>query len=137
MSEDAQPHVSDEFRSSMKEWMDIKKVIKEARASLKKLTDREKNLATFLKGFMKSNKIDTCNLRKGKVKYSSKQGKKAITKKTIEEGLVEFFDGDHERAKAAIECIERKRELKDTQTLRVSGLKSKGDDTSDSPPQSP
>lgn len=137
MSEESAAHISDEFRSSMKEWIEIKKIIKEARASLKKLTDREKNLATFLKGFMKSNKIDTCNLRKGKVKYTSKQGKKAITKKTIEQGLLEFFDGDKGRADAAIECIERKREIKDTQSLRVSGLKNKTDDTSESPPSSP
>lgn len=135
--ERSEPHISDEYRSSMKEWVDIKNVIKSATADLKKLRDREKNLNTFLKGYMKANKIDTCNLRKGKVKCSTKQSRGAVTKKTIQEGLFEFFDGDEERTKAAIECIERKRAVKETTSLRLTGLKVPADESSESTPASP
>ena len=49
----------------------------------KTMNDREKNLKTYIKGFMKSNKIDQCNLSKGKVSLSTKASKKALSRQTL------------------------------------------------------
>ena len=114
-----------EFRTAMKEWIELKGVLTNARKDLKGLNDREKNLKTYIKGFMKSNKIDQCNLRKGKVALSTKAAKKGINKDTIERGLHAFFEGDEGRVSAAIEAIQENREVTERQVLTLSGLKDK------------
>ena len=115
--------LSDEFKDSMKEWVDLKNVIKNARADIKTMNDREKNLKTYIKGFMKSNRIDQCNLRKGKVSLSTKASKKAITADTIKKGLSAFFEGDEHRTTACFDAIQESREVTERQVLTLSGLK--------------
>lgn len=115
--------LADEFKNAMKEWVELKKVITEARKDLKSLSDREKNLKTYIKGYMKSTKIDTCNLRKGKVSLNVKQSKKAINAKTIEDGLMKFFENDIERTQAAIGAIQDSREVTERETLSLRGIK--------------
>ena len=122
---DNQPtELPDEFKLAMKEWIDIKQVITGASKDLKGLRDRERNLKTYLKGFMKANKLDACNTRGGaKVSYSAKPSKKGITKKTIEVGLLAYFGGDEGKARDAIIKIEESREEIERQTLSLRGLK--------------
>tara|TARA_R110002074_G_scaffold8841_4_gene35790 strand:- start:2344 stop:2721 length:378 start_codon:yes stop_codon:yes gene_type:complete len=115
--------LAQEFKDAMKEWVELKKVITEARKDLKGLSDRERNLKTYIKGYMKSTKIDTCNLRKGKVSLNIKQAKKAINTKTIEDGLMKFFDNDTGRTTAAIESIQDSREVTERETLSLRGIK--------------
>ena len=115
--------LAQEFKDAMKEWVELKKVITEARKDLKGLSDRERNLKTYIKGYMKSTKIDTCNLRKGKVSLNIKQAKKAVTAKTIEQGLMRFFENDVERTQAAIEAIHDSREVTERETLSLTGIK--------------
>ena len=115
--------LTDEFKNSMKEWVDLKTVLTSARADIKTMNDREKNLKTYIKGFMKSNKIDQCNLRKGKVSLSTKASKKALTADTIKKGLAAFFEGDEHRIVAAFEAIQDNREVTERQVLTLSGLK--------------
>tara|TARA_R110002074_G_scaffold319943_2_gene490371 strand:+ start:2356 stop:2742 length:387 start_codon:yes stop_codon:yes gene_type:complete len=114
-----------EFRGAMKEWIDLKQVLTNARKDIKALNDREKNLKTFIKGFMKSNKIDTCNLKRGKVSLSTKSTKKGMSKDTIERGLTSFFDGDEHRVTSALEAIHENREVTERQVLSLTGLKRK------------
>ena len=122
--ENPQTDLPDEFKLAMKEWIDIKQVITGASKDLKGLRDRERNLKTYLKGFMKANKLDACNTRGGaRVSYNAKHAKKGITKKTIEQGLLEFFGGDHAKTSAALEAIENNREEVERQTLSLRGLK--------------
>ena len=114
----------DEFKMAMKEWIELKKVITGASKDLKGLRDRERNLKTYIKGFMKANKIDACNTRGGaKVSYNSKASKKGITKKTITDGLLKFFNGDQEKTQSALDSIEQSRESTERQTLTLKGLK--------------
>ena len=115
--------LAQEFKNAMKEWVELKRVITEARKDLKGLSDREKNLKTYIKGYMKSTKIDTCNLRKGKVSLNVKQSKKAINAKTIEEGSMKFFENDIERTQAAIGAIQDSREVTERETLSHRGIK--------------
>ena len=116
------PQLSPEFRTAMKEWTELKKVISTAQKDVKSLKNREKDLNLFIKGYMKSQKIDQCNLKKGKVKFSVKESKKGINKDTMKAGLLTFFDGDEQRTSAALEAIENARETRELQSLRVTGL---------------
>jgi|TARA_R110000851_G_scaffold182392_4_gene331535 hypothetical protein len=125
MDDDNTPgELTDEFKNSMKEWVDLKTVLKNARGDIKIMNDREKNLKTYIKGFMKSNKIDQCNLRKGKVSLSTKASKKSLTADTIKKGLAAFFEGDEHRIIAAFDAIQDNREVTERQVLTLSGLKS-------------
>ena len=124
MEDDNTPgELTGEFKDSMKEWVELKTVLKNARTDLKTMNDREKNLKTYIKGFMKSNKIDQCNLRKGKVSLSTKSSKKALTADTIKKGLAAFFEGDEHRIVAAFDAIQDNREVTERQVLTLSGLK--------------
>lgn len=119
----------DEFKSAMKEWIDLKQVITGASKDLKGLRDRERNLKTYLKGFMKANKLDACNTRGGaKVSYRSKTAKKAVNKNTIVTGLMAYFNNDQEKVQAAYQAIEDAREETDRQTLSLTGLKKKDEE---------
>lgn len=114
----------DEFKNAMKEWIDLKQVITGASKDLKALRDRERNLKTYLKGFMKANQLDACNTRGGaKVSYRSKPAKKAVNKNTIVSGLMSYFQNDQDKAQAAFQSIEDAREETDRQTLSLTGLK--------------
>lgn len=119
----------DEFKVAMKEWIELKKVITETQKDMKGLRDRERNLKTYIKGFMKANKLDACNTRGGaKVKYAAKPGKKGITKKTIQDGLLRYFDGDEGRTQAALDAIESSREDTERQVLSLTGLKKRDEE---------
>jgi len=120
--------LSDEFKAAMKEWVELKNTLEDARKDMKGLNTREKNLKTYIKGVMSSQKIDTCNLRKGKVSLKKKTSKKAITKETIEKGLLAFFDGDDQRTQAAIESINSHRETVESEVLSATGLKTKAEE---------
>ena len=114
----------EEFRTSMKEWIELKKVITGASKDLKGLRDRERNLKTYIKGFMKANKLDACNTRGGaKVSYAMKPAKKGITNNTIMKGLLTYFDGDENKTKDALSAIDNCREDVERQTLTLRNLK--------------
>lgn len=97
--------ISDDFRKAMTEWVELKKQLTEARKDMKVLTDREKELKEFLKGFMKEQKIDTVNLKKGKVSLKTSKRKGTLTKKAVEAGLTHFFGGDETKVESAMNAI--------------------------------
>lgn len=97
--------VSEEFRKAMTEWVELKKQLTEARKDMKVLTDREKELKEFVKGFMKEKKIDTVNLKKGKVTYKNSKRKGTFTKSAVQTGLTQYFSGDEARVEGAMNSI--------------------------------
>lgn len=97
--------VTEEFRKAMAEWVELKKQLTEARKDMKVLTDREKELKEFIKNSMKTQQIDTVNLRKGKVSLKTSKRKGTLTKKAVEEGLTNFFGGDEAKVESALNAI--------------------------------
>ena len=115
--------ITNEFRNSMSEWVDLKKQLAEARKDMKILNSKEKELKKFIMGFMGSNKIDNINLKKGKVSYKSGQKTGSMTKKTVESGLDIYFNGDEVKVEGAMNCINDNRVVSDTETITLSGTK--------------
>ena len=113
--------VSDEFRKSMAEWVELKKQLTEARKDMKVLTNREKELKEFLKGFMKEQKIDTVNLKKGKVTLKSSKRKGTLTKKAVETGLTHFFGGDETKVESAMNAIYDNIEAVESDNISLTG----------------
>ena len=89
----------------MGEWVEHKKQLAEARKDMKVLADREKQLKTFVKDFMKEQKIDTVNLKKGKVSLKTSKRKGTLTKAAVKTGLEHYFGGDETKVEGALNAI--------------------------------
>jgi len=60
--------ITDEFRTAMASWVELKTQLSAARKDMKIINQREKELKDFIKNYMKSQKIDNVNLKNnGKV----------------------------------------------------------------------
>ena len=97
--------ISDDFRKAMAEGVELKKQLAEARKDMKVLTDREKELKDIIKNTMKTQQIDTVNLRKGKVNLKTSKRKGTFTKKAVESGLSKYFGGDEAKLEGAMNAI--------------------------------
>ena len=121
--------ITTEFRVRMAEWVELKKQLTEARKDMKILNQKEKELKEFIKTFMKEEKIDNINLKKGKVSLRTSKKKPTFSKKAVQEGLTVYFGGDEIRLEAAMTCISDtlEAEAEDKDVISLTGIK----DTSD------
>jgi len=115
--------ITDEFRTAMANWVELKQQLTEARKDMKVLNDREKDLKKFISGYMKTEKIDNINLKKGKVAMKSSNKTAPLTQKAFVAGLMVYFDGDEAQVEAVMTCIKDNLEKKETNTISLTGLK--------------
>jgi hypothetical protein len=117
--------ISDDFRKAMSDWVELKKQLTEARNDMKVLNQREKDLKKFIMGYMKQEKIDKINLKKGKVTLRETKKKETLKKEHVESGLRTFFQGDEVRLEGAMTCIMDGLEQKESSVISLTGLNSK------------
>ena len=117
--------ITDDFRKAMADWIELKKQLTEARNDMKVLNQREKDLKKFIMGYMKQEKIDKINLKKGKVTLRETKKKEALKKEHVENGLRTFFQGDEVRLEGAMTCIMDGLEQKESSVISLTGLNSK------------
>jgi len=117
--------ISEDFRKSMSDWVELKKQLAEARNDMKVLNQREKDLKKFIMGYMKQEKIDKINLKKGKVTLRDTKKKETLKKEHVENGLRTFFQGDEVRLEGAMTCIMDGLEQKESSVISLTGLNSK------------
>jgi hypothetical protein len=115
--------ISDDFR--MADWVELKRQLTEARGDMKVLNTREKELKQVIAGYMKTTDIDTVNLKKGKVSLRKKMSKGSMTKKSVENGLMIFFQQDETQVERAMICIQDTLEEKETDVISLTGLNTK------------
>lgn len=115
--------ITDEFREKMSEWVDLKKQLVTIKADVKVLTDKEKNLKTFITEYMKDKNIDNVNLRKGKVTYKKTSRKGSLTPKIIETGLMIYFNQDEAKVESVLTCILDQLETKQSECVCLTGIK--------------
>jgi hypothetical protein len=114
---------TEELRKAMSDWVELKKQLAEVRKDVKVLNDREKELKSYIKSFMETEKIDLINLKKGKVTLKTSKKKPPLSKKAVEDGLLVYFQGDQIRREAAMNCIYDNMEEKSSSTITLSGIK--------------
>ena len=119
--------ISDEFRQKMTEWVDLKKQLTEARKDMAVLNKREKELKSFIASYMKEQQIDNINLKKGKVTRRTSQKKPTFSKKTVEQGLNVYFQGDEVRVEGAINCITETLPTEEKEIISLTGIKDKSE----------
>ena len=114
-----QPHKpSTEYAKKMLEWGNLKKTIKSATKDISALKTREKELKTYLSGYMKANKFDKCNIRDGSTAtLSNRKTKGTLTEKVIKTGLLDYFKNNQETADECFEVLNSHRIPKESTSL--------------------
>ena len=107
------------------ELLEVNKQISDARDDLKVLTNVEKKLKEKLKSSMMTKEIDTINLKKGKIKLKKTIKKATFNKKSVTEGLTNFFNGDPNQLDGALNAIKEVLPEKENVTLSMTGIKDK------------
>ena len=117
--------ITEEFRNAMADWVELKKQLSEARNDMKVLNQREKELKCFVMEFMKEQKIDKVNLKKGKVTVRNTKKTETLKKQHVENGLKTYFQGDEVRTEGAMTCILDGLEQKESSVISLTGLNPK------------
>lgn len=107
------------------ELLEVNKQISDAKDDLKVLTNVEKKLKEKLKSSMMTKEIDTINLKKGKIKLKKTVKKATFNKKSVTEGLTNFFNGDPNQLDGALSAIKEVLPEKENVTLSMTGIKDK------------
>ena len=116
------PTVTDDFRKAMTEWVELKKQLTDARADMKILNGKEKELKEYIKTYMSTKEIDNVNLKKGKVSLRTSKKKSAFTKAAVEAGLNTFFNGDEVKTETAMNCINDSLQVNETKSISLTGI---------------
>lgn len=66
---DIAPKISVEFEKWVTEWVDLDNTVKAARAELRTLSARQKQLETMILGYMKHNDIEDIGIEDGSLEY--------------------------------------------------------------------
>ena len=115
----------EDLANVVNELLEINKQISDARDDLKVLTNVEKKLKEKLKSSMMTKEIDTINLKKGKIKLKKTIKKATFNKKSVTEGLTNFFNGDPNQLDGALTAIKDVLPEKENVTLSMTGIKDK------------
>ena len=113
--------ITDEFRSAMTQWVELRKQLTEARKDMKVLNQREKELKGFIGKYMESQAIDNVNLKKGKVAFKKVVKTGSMSKEAVKRGLGIYFDGDETRVERAMLCITDNLERTETSVISLKG----------------
>ena len=114
--------ITEEFRSAMADWVELKTQLTEARKDMKVLNEREKQLKEFIKTFMKNQSLDLVNLKKGKVTLKTTVKKSSMTREAVRNGLTVYFGGDEAKVDGAIQCILDNLESEEADVISLTGL---------------
>jgi len=117
--------ITDEFRTAMSQWVEIKTQLGDARKDMKVLNAREKQLKEFIKGYMKSKELDLVNLKKGKVSIRTTTKRATFTKDSVQSGLTIFFNGDEVNVERAMTCIVDNLPTSEAEVISLTGLEKK------------
>jgi hypothetical protein len=118
--------ISDEFRSAMADWVEIKRQLTDARKDMKVLNTREKQLKDYIKGYMKQQSLDLINLKKGKVSLRTATKRATFTKDAVQTGLRVYFNNDEVSVERAMTCIVDNLETTETEVISLTGIEKKG-----------
>ena len=116
--------MSEDLSNTVNRLVDLSKQISAAKEDIKVLVAAERALKEQVKLSMLEKKIDVVNLRKGKISIKKSVRKQGMNKKTVTEGLSNFFQ-NNEQLEAALNAILDCCETRENTTLSMTGLKEK------------
>ena len=112
------------FKSSVVSWLSIDEKIAVLQGQIKELRDKKKKeIEPEIMDFMKTYNISDLNTQNGRLKYSEKNVKKGLNKKSIMENLILYYNNNEDKAEEVTNFIYDNREEKTTQ--KITKLKAK------------
>ncbi len=108
-----------DLKSTVTEWIELKKHLAQARKDLSLLAKREKMLAEIIKQNMVQNDVDDVKIQDNKVRMRTKNAKGGITKDVIQSGLSSYFSGDAVKVEGAMKAILDSAPVKQRSTLSI------------------
>lgn len=115
----------EELAETVAKLLELSKQINDAKDDLKILVQEEKRMKETVKRNMVQKDIDTINLKKGKIKLKKSVRKSGFNKKTVTEGLSNYFNGDEAKVEGALNAINDILPEKETVSLSLTGIKDK------------
>ncbi len=100
----------DQLVNHIKEWLSIDEEIKLLKKEIKTRQERKKNLTNDLVEVMKSNEIDAFDINNGKLIYSRRKTKQAISKKLLLSSLQDIFESPEEVQKVTEHILDSRSE---------------------------
>jgi hypothetical protein len=100
----------DQLVSHIKEWISIDEEVKLLKKEIKIRQERKKNLTQDLVEVMKSNEIDAFDINNGKLIYTKRKTKQAISKKLLLSSLQDMFETPEEVNKITEHILESRQE---------------------------
>ena len=109
-----------DFKTNLKEYIDLDRQIKEASKSLKIIKNRKKNLSKTINVYMKQYSIDELQIPGGKIKTVETNSTGGLTKKIILERCVLLCNGNEDEGKQMADfiCDKSCRPKKKNSTIR-------------------
>lgn len=115
----------DDLADTVAKLLEISKQINDAKDDLKILVQEEKRMKETVKKNMVQKDIDVINLKKGKIKLKKSIRKAGYNKKTVTEGLTNYFSGDEAKLEGALNAINDILPEKETTSISMTGIKEK------------
>ena len=114
-----------EFRNIVDKWLSIDEDIRRLEKAARELKAKKKELDKPITDFMNRYKIEDCNTGNGKLKCTTKQVKKPLTKKYLTDQLCNFLRNQkkgEELSKAIYENRESEERVQLRRTVKKNGV---------------
>ena len=100
----------DQLVNHIKEWLSIDEEVKLLKKEIKARQERKKELTKDLVDVMKNNEIDAFDINNGKLIYTKRKTKQAISKKLLLSSLQNLFEDPSEVQKITEHILESRQE---------------------------
>jgi len=116
--------ISNEFVECIKKYVLLDDQIKETTELLKNIKKQKTKLSAYITKYIEQNNIQTkdINLSDGKIKYYVSKCQASMTKKYIEERLIQYFK-DVDKARECVEFLYANREYTEKGSIRRTKYK--------------
>jgi hypothetical protein len=116
--------IKNHFKTSVMSWLEIDVKIEEYKKKIKELRNQKtKEIEPEIMNFMKTYNISDLNTQNGRLKYSERNIKKPINKKSLMENLILYYNNNEDKAEEVTNFIYDNREEKSVQ--KITKLKAK------------
>jgi hypothetical protein len=115
----------DQLIKIIKDWVKIDNEIRTLQLEVNKRKAEKKQISVSLMSVMRENEIDCFDINDGQIMYTKKNTKKPITKTSLFNTLMEYCEGNMEKAKEINDYIMENREqnTKESITRKINLLK--------------
>lgn len=117
--EEEEQMTTEQIKETIQSWFKYGNEIKEISKIIKEKRQKQKELTEKLKGVMRSNNIDCINTNNGRIYYSSKETKKALSKKEWMALINNYYKEDTKHADELLSYLENNRKTITKESIKL------------------